>query len=721
MKITGYIERSHVMSSGFTLLTVELANPDSNRVTVKGVPGEYSRQLITKNDVLVDIYGEWRTHHTYGKSFELHSISVSSQAPLKNIALALDTVDRLKKRHIGESLAVVSEWGSTALRMATIAIETHYDPSMHNTVLTSLSKHALWRELCSKIFHAGAKIQIKALESSFMKASLEETEKLLKDPYSLCVEGTIDYETACAFSNTNETSPDIMQAALLAELTRKRCSESGSSYVLIDDIEKEYVKKSGSTSFPTHPLIHYFERADGNFIQLEKHRKTEFSIAAELKRLANTEKSIQITSAQIQDCIHETPTDCQRSAFEILQHPFSIVTGLPGTGKTFIVNGFSKSIRLAYPDSNILMIGYTGTAAKRLEEMTGESAMTIHSALGYNPAFGDFVHNENNPLNVDVVVVDEASMVDMFLFESLLKAIPSHAKLALFGDVDQLASIGEGAVLRDLLDAYPSVRMTSTKRFTNGGIIEFCHNLCEGKILYDSPHNDISINISQNEASLTTYVHKGINAIIGAASRRGMNNVQIMAPQYSGDSGIDAINEYCRTLLFPDQEPFELSAKGKTYKYHPGSKIIIKKNMPNIGLFNGDIGTIKLFAKTETKNHLLTVSIKGRQIQLSRDQARSMMPAYCISIHNSQGNEYPFALIVVTKKGQRLLSRNLLNTAVSRGKLKVIVVAEPGSLEDCASRTERHRLTRLNDQILLLNNENDGYSINDSLEAINAI
>jgi exodeoxyribonuclease V alpha subunit len=699
-KITGTPKRIiFEAESGYRCISITLAS--GQIINATGIVGDYSSALLNQTECPIDLYGEFSEHPKFGKQLKFEYLCPSdSVEPAFYIGLL--KIPYTKKAHIKEVLRGVEEFDDNAISLLKATINIHYSDRMAASVLKTIKQHIFWPLIMKKLLNSKAKVDRLELEQSFMAAAPESLDDLISNPYRMCIANIIDFKTASLFAGHNMGQGNDRQVAAIIHTVTDLCKKTDSSCVKLDDVVKGIKLLTGKKDIPKHKSIEIFDNGKNELIQTSRYAECEGSIADSIARLLNAQKTVVLEASDIANISSKhiaEPTKCQTSALGIIHHPVSIITGLPGTGKTYLVNSIVKIVK-ELSQCKILMIGPTGASAKRLEEMTGEAASTIHSALGYNPGTNKCLYNEHNQLDVDWVNLDEGSMVDMFLLEKLLKAIPQHARLTISGDVDQLPSILEGAILRDLFTQLPAVRMTTQKRFNSSGISEFCHALCEGVILKNIQANDLKVNIAPTEDKLEEWVHQSIKKIFAVASKAGINNVQILAPQYAGKAGIDSINEYCRGLLFPNQNSFEVIVGKKTYQYHEGHKIIIKKNMQDKNLSNGDIGQIKKFAESETKAHFLTITCKGRDIQMSRNDIRHILPAYCISIHNSQGSEYLFALVIATKKASSLLSRNLLNTAVSRGKRKVIIVTEPGVLEICAKKTEGERLTRLQEKLI---------------------
>lgn len=665
------------------------------KAVVNGNVGPLTGIYVNLRETPVRFHGAFRKHPKYGQQFHFKLISLAPSASPKDYVDLL-TTPYTKKAQMLEPIRHLDKWSAEAYSSVSKVIKELYSPPIAKGHLDALVRHSYWTVAVNKM--SGVKgVQFQTLEESFVSLPVGRIKEILDAPYRMCIERIIDFKVASVLAGPTHT--EERQVAAIISLVESYCKSEKSTCAPVAAILPKLSKLTGFDNLPDTPDFSIHSRDESDLLQSRMYRDTELGIARRIKALSATPSSYCITSDNIEHVVNaegKEATSCQHKAFHISENPICLITGLPGTGKTFFIDVLVKAVK-EFTQANVLLIGPTGTSAMRLEEMCNEEAQTIHSALAYNPGTKKFLHDENNPLDADWVIVDEVSMTDTFLFYSLLKAVPDTANLVLLGDIDQLASIGEGAVIRDLFECIPSVRMETTRRFVEGGIIKFCHALCSGKIDYELKSNDIKIHITPSLETLQSWVFQAVEKILITAKRAGMSQVQIMAPEYAGEVGIDAINEFCRKVLFPDVSPVEIQVGEKTYRHHQGSKVLIKKNMPLKKVFNGDVGMIVKFSGGE--EDFVQVSIRNRIVSLSMQEAKNMIPGYCISIHNAQGQEYPYALTIVTKKTSKILSRNLINSAVSRGKRTVIVVAEDGALEMCANKTERNRMTLLQEHI----------------------
>ena len=352
----------------------------------------------------------------------------------------------------------------------------------------------------------------------------------------------------------------------------------------------------------------------------------------------------------------------------------SVLTGGPGTGKTttlqMVINALDLEgfeYKLASP---------TGRAAKRLSEATEREASTIHRLLGFNPQFGGFDHDESNPLETDIVIIDEASMIDLVLFFQLLKAIKPGSHLMLVGDIDQLPSVGAGNVLNDVIDSGVGHVTRLSRIFRqddDSHIVSNAHRINQGKMPYtDNESSDFYFfNMSDPEEAaemVVELVATRLKRKIGDYDE--IQDVQVIAPMYRSPVGVNKLNELLQDALNP---PGRKAEKKFGYKvFRVGDKVMQTKNNYEKEVFNGDIGIIRAIDDDENS---IEVIIDGRFVAYDYSDAdEQLIHAYCISTHRSQGSEYPIVVMPIMTQHYMMLQRNLIYTAITRAKKMVVLV-----------------------------------------------
>ncbi len=385
---------------------------------------------------------------------------------------------------------------------------------------------------------------------------------------------------------------------------------------------------------------------------------------------------------------------------EALHRKTLVITGGPGTGKTTIIRAILRIFRKI--GKTVLLAAPTGRAAKRMAESSGYEAKTIHRLLEYSPKNGGFSRNEAHRLDADLVVIDEASMIDTLLMHHLLKAVPDHASLVLVGDVDQLPSVGPGNVLRDVIDSgyVPSVRLREIFRQAGESlIIANAHRINRGEFPVLPKTGDLLqdfyfFEIDDPETAVERVLELCTTKIPERFGLDPRRDIQVMTPMHRGVAGTAHLNELLQTALNPSGAG-ELARAGRMLRQ--GDKVMQVRNNYDRDVFNGDIGRI---VAIDRENHEVSVGFDERTVAYDFSDLDEIVLAYAISVHKSQGSEYPAVVIPLLTQHYLLLQRNLLYTAVTRGKRLVVIVGTRKAL-GIAIRNDKPRLrfTRLKERL----------------------
>jgi len=350
-----------------------------------------------------------------------------------------------------------------------------------------------------------------------------------------------------------------------------------------------------------------------------------------------------------------------------------VLTGGPGTGKTTLVNSLIRI--LEKKRQRIVLASPTARAAKRLAEVTGREAKTIHRLLEYSPREGEFKRNDEKPLQADLVVIDEASMVDILLMNHLLKAIPPSATLVLVGDVDQLPSVGPGNVLRDIIESgtVETVRLTEIFRQAQKSLLVVnAHRVNRGEFpRTDRGGEGLSdfyfMEREDPEMALKTIKQLCAERIPEAFGLNPLDEIQVITPMHRGVVGVTNLNRELQNLLNPAGE--EIVRGGRRFRL--GDKVMQIRNNYEKEVFNGEIGRI---AQVDLEDQQMWVEFDGRRISYDWSEFDDLVLAYAISIHKSQGNEYPAVVVPILTQHYVMLQRNLLYTAITRAKKLAVLV-----------------------------------------------
>jgi exodeoxyribonuclease V alpha subunit len=389
----------------------------------------------------------------------------------------------------------------------------------------------------------------------------------------------------------------------------------------------------------------------------------------------------------------------QRQAIRAgLTRKMLVITGGPGTGKTTLVRGIVKI--LEKKRQRVLLAAPTGRAAKRLAEATGAEATTLHRLLEFNPQTRQFDRNREHPLSCDLLIVDEASMLDTVLAHHVLRAVPDHGRLILVGDVDQLPSVGPGKVLADLIrsEAVEVVRLTEIFRQAERSLIVVnAHRVNQGEMpileSVDSDGDFFFIERGQPEEVLETIAQLVSKRIPGKFGLNPVDQIQVLTPMNRGPLGTDNLNAVLRDLLNP--EGAMVTRGGHSLRV--GDKVMQVRNNYDLEVFNGDIGRVRAIDEVA---QIVTVTVDGREVAYDFSMIDELTLAYACSIHKSQGSEYPCVVIPLHTTHYMMLQRNLFYTALTRAKRLAILVGEERALRVAVgNKRVRPRYTRLAERL----------------------
>ncbi|WP_347714359.1 ATP-dependent RecD-like DNA helicase [uncultured Parvimonas sp.] len=530
----------------------------------------------------------------------------------------------------------------------------------------------------------------------------ENPYKLIKNVKGI---GFLKADEIALKNNLDKTSPYRIESAIIYILTQKainfghvfypkeKLTEEVSSLI---GIEKNLIEPIYMNLLLSSDIV-----VDNSFdepnIYLDYLYISESYIASKLAKMAlnedfkilfNIDKEVKKSIENQSIKLSEIQIDAIKSCFE---ENISIITGGPGTGKTTIINTISKIfIENGY---NISLCAPTGRAAKRIEETTGIEAKTIHRMLGYIPSsyddIGHFEYNEDNPLDTDLIIIDEMSMVDVVLFEKLLRGIKDNTKLIIVGDVDQLPSVGAGNVLKDLINSN-KIKYTKLidifRQSENSNIIVNAHKINNGQEPILNEKNSDFFFLNTDAPSITR------NVVVDLISRRlpkaygydYSKDIQILTQSRKGICGVFELNKLLQDILNPKTEAsdeilvgnklFRVNDKVMQTKNNYNLSFVDDEGEENFGVYNGDMGHIIFIDKSSNK---LTVEMDDKRlIEYSLEDLDNLELAYAITIHKSQGSEFKSVIIPMFDGYKLLQTRNLLYTAITRAKENIVIVGD---------------------------------------------
>ncbi len=435
-------------------------------------------------------------------------------------------------------------------------------------------------------------------------------------------------------------------------------------------------------------------------VYLSRYYTCETGIAAMLKRLLHTPKAFRAIDTEravswVQQQLSFKLAEKQAAAIaDAAGSKVMVITGGPGTGKTTIIRAilmiFGKlkvNIRLAAP---------TGRAARQMSETTGFAASTIHRMLSFNARSGGFQKNEHNPLNCDLLIVDEASMVDTVLMYHLLKAVPRQATLILVGDVNQLPSVGAGNVLDDIIasEKLPVVRLNEIfRQARQSRIIVNAHRINNGWMpQFDEKKGESDfyfIEQQEPEDVLSRIISMAASRIPQSFGFDPFNDIQVLSPMHKGTVGAASLNRELQQQLNPGKDGVAVG----NAMFCVNDKVMQIRNNYDKSVFNGDIGRIVRMSREDRE---ISVDFDGRRVPYDFTELDELVLAYAISVHKSQGSEFPVVIVPVVTQHYILLQRNLIYTAITRGRKLVVMVGTKKAMA-IAVKNDRtqHRYTRL--------------------------
>lgn len=523
-------------------------------------------------------------------------------------------------------------------------------------------------------------------------------------------------------------APQRIRAACL-HLIEKEAEDNGHVYVPLDQAVQrvEELLNQSSTSADTGEVNiepdaveeHLIRLAQEELLILEEDRLylpslffAERGFAKKVKRLLNQTIQLPVSYDQLLKIIGQVEDELgleyapsQREAIEqALKSPLIILTGGPGTGKTTVIKGIVHCFARLYDLSvnprdyvkkgesfPFLLVAPTGRAAKRLAESTGVPAFTIHRLLGWKGG-QVFEYDDEHRLSGKLLIVDESSMMDQWLANQLFRALPDDIQVVLVGDQDQLPSVGPGQVLTDLLrcTSIPVVQLQDIfRQASHSTIITLAHQIKAGD--YDLDLFSSKPDFRFFPCSATQVVNV-VGQICQLALSRGFTfrDIQVLAPMYKGDAGIHALNKHLQATFNPPS-PTKKELVWGEHRFRVGDKVLQLVNNVDHHVYNGDIGQVLAILDAEESAHKeeeVVVQFDEHEVRYRKNDLNQLTLAYCCSIHKAQGSEYPIVIIPIVNSYWRMLKRNLLYTAVTRGKEYLFFCGEEQAIKMAIQRQE---------------------------------
>lgn len=715
-QVFGIVERITFQNdeNGYTIAKLQIANYQELVCVVGFMP-------LANTGVSIRCSGSWKQHMIHGRQFEVASYSVEAPATLLGI-----------KKYLGSGLVkgigpvyaekIVSQFG-----LETLHIIDNFPERLHE--IKGLGKKRIgliktcWSDQKSirdvMVFLQGHGVSPGFAQKIYKVYQKDSIAKVTENPYQLARDiFGIGFKTADLLaSKMNILKDSTIRIDAGVEYVLSELSNDGHVCYPLDEFLKEAEKLLEVPSAMIEQRIDSLKAADRieifklvhdcdlkPFIWLKPLFLAETGIAKEIKRLNEAESALRQVNTEkalewVQEKLSIKLADLQIKAVKQgLSEKIQIITGGPGTGKSTITKAILQvSEKLT---SRILLAAPTGRAAKRMAEITGKSAKTIHSLLEFDFKKGGFKRNRSNPLECDLIIVDEASMIDTLLMNSLLKAIPPQARAIFIGDINQLPSVGPGSVLKDIIASHeiPVVELTEIFRQGKGSkIILNAHRINQG-IYPDIQHSADSdfffIEAEEAEQVLKEIVTLVTQRLPQKYDFHPLDHIQVLAPMKKGIIGTENLNSVLQDSL--NRQDAALLRFGRRYQIK--DKVMQIRNNYQKEVFNGDIGRI---SDVDFASQELVVTFDEREIVYDFSELDELVLAYAVSVHKYQGSECPCVVIPIHTSHFILLQRNLLYTGVTRGKKLVILVGTKKALAMAVRNDEvKKRYTGLKPALL---------------------
>lgn len=690
--------------NGWSVMKVKVKGYD-NPVTLTG-----SLLDVPVGSVL-SVTGDWRIDPKYGQQFVAQSWTEVMPATLYGI-----------EKYLGSGLvkgigpvyakAIVSRFGLETIDIIDNDIERLLEvPRLGKKrverIRDSWEKQKDIKEVM--VFLQGYGVSSAFAAKIYRKYAKESIKKVQENPYQLADDiWGIGFKTADSIASKmgyGKNDPRRCRSGLL--YTLNELAEEGHVYAEPEQLVAAAVKLLEAEETPVREALDSMIKSedvitDNEVVYLPPFFHAENGSARRLRALLSEESCSDMLMAAEPEASYGSSSagivydEVQQTAIQkALDSKVMVLTGGPGTGKTTTTQGIIAAFKARH--MRILLAAPTGRAAKRMTEATGMEAKTIHRLLEYNPMDG-YKRNDDNPLEGDALIVDECSMIDIILFYNLMKAIPADMRLILVGDIDQLPSVGAGNVLRDIIDSQriPVVRLTRIFRQAQSSrIVMNAHAINAGQFPnIKNGHDTDFFFINQEDAD------EIVRLIIGLVRDRlprkygyPPKEIQVLTPMQRGTVGASNLNIELQNAL----NPYGPSLARGGYTFREGDKVMQIRNNYDKSVFNGDIGYI---TAVDTNDRTLTVTFDSRLVEYDITELDEIVLAYAVTIHKSQGSEFPVVVMPVTMKHFVMLQRNLIYTGITRAKKICVLVGTTRALAYAIrNQTVSKRNTKLKERL----------------------
>ncbi|MCX6170764.1 MAG: ATP-dependent RecD-like DNA helicase [Ignavibacteriales bacterium] len=630
--------------------------------------------------------GEFETHSKYGEQFKIESFSIVYPSTITGITKYLGS-GLIKGVGPATAEKIVNYFKEETLEILDVDINRLLDIEGIGIKKLDLIKKSWVEQKAIKeimIFLQSFDISSSYALKIYRTYGANSVKIVQDNPYQLTYDvWGIGFKIADAIGKSvgfSEDHPKRIKAGITYVLNE--ASGDGHVFLQLEELISKCYEVLGTDL--TDSLMLFREMESQNLIKIINEKiylsfyyEAERNIEEKIKALSERSSEFsekEIKSIRLNSVYSEEQLEAIRNS---LANKILILTGGPGTGKTTALKGIIESYKIL--KKNIMLAAPTGRAAKRMSEVIGMEAKTIHRLLEYNPQDHLFQRDEENPLETDLLVIDEISMIDTLLMNSLISAVSLNTTLILVGDVDQLPSVGCGNILHDLIQSeiIPTAMLTKIfRQAEESRIVVNAHKINKGEFptLLNNESSDFFF-IPENDNSriadvITELCQQRLPEKYGFDP---MKEIQVLTPMYKGDTGANNLNDKLQNALNPKKI---LLARGEK-KFKIGDKVMQLRNNYDKDVYNGDIGLIE---KIEIEDQKLEINFGGRNVGYDFLELDDITLAYAITVHKSQGSEYPCVIMPVTTAHYIMLQRNLLYTAVTRASKMMILVGSKQAL-----------------------------------------
>lgn len=705
-KITGFFERVifYNESNFYTVASFITNSLSLDEMIVVGhiKDLDYDQEYV--------LYGDFIEHSTYGLQFKVAMVEKMAPSGEDSLVRFLSSplFPSIGKKSAG---LIYDAFGDDLIAMIkanpSILDEVKLSEKQKEALIHGLNNNGQdFEHLVSYFSSFGLSInQIVKIEKEYQEQAIE---LVSENPYRLLEDivgiGFKTCEKLAKNMSFDYTSPYRGQA-LIIDYVLNYMAQTGDTYLSLALLQSHMEKKHSEYNFMeclSQVLMRRTLIMDADNVFHHTQYDSDKTISYVLNTFPNNplaktsdDKILEII-AEIEADINIEYDQSQKDAIlSFVNSDLSILTGGPGTGKTTIVNAMVLIYKKLYPEINIALTAPTGRAAKRLSDLTDTDAFTIHSLLKWDMDNNSFGQNQDEPLNYDILVIDEFSMVDQWLFAKLLEACGIVKKILIVGDENQLPSVLPGALLRDLIltNSFPVVKLEKIYRQKDGSsVIYLADNIVHNRF-DDFEFKDEVRFFDTSEQHVDNIVLQIVENYI--ANGYTIDDIQLLAPMYRNASGINILNNKVQALLNPPAK----DKKEYRYGYHTfreGDKVLQLKNLVDLEVYNGDIGFILEIDDSNPQDIKVLVDFDGNIVEYTGDTMNYLSFAYCISIHKSQGSEYPIVIIPIVKSASYMLRKRLLYTAITRSKKNLLLVGSQSLFMERIQKEDDHeRLTTL--------------------------